>query len=126
MEKLFEQACREKMRFSSSKGQLSIEDLWDLKLEDLDRLAKVLNKGLKESEEESFIKTRTKANKSMEMAFEIVKHIIKVKLDEAEEKKVRAERTAKRAQIAELIEKKQMQSLEGKSIEELMKELEAL
>ena len=35
-ENLFEMATRNKMRFSSTKGELSVEDLWDLSDKDLD------------------------------------------------------------------------------------------
>jgi hypothetical protein len=126
MEQLFEQATREKLRFKLTNGVIGTEDLWDLKLEDLDKLARALNKQVKESGEESFIAVKTKANKSLELAFDIVKHVITVKLAEAEARKLRSEKAAKRAVIQQLIEKKEVQSLEGKSVEELMKDLALL
>lgn len=123
---MFEKASREQLRFKLSTGVVSLEDLWVLKLEDLDKLAKSLNKELKEAEEESFIKTRTQSNKLLDLRFELVKHIINVRLQEAEDKKLRAEKSARRAKIEDLIAKKQDQDLEGKSVAELLKELEAL
>jgi len=125
MEK-FEEASRKQLRFKVTNGTITTEDLWDLSLESLDKLAKSLNKEVKEQEEESFIKTRTVSNKTLDLKFEIVKHIINVKLAEEAEKKTKAEKAAKRAQIMELIGKKQVETLEGKSIEELTKELELL
>ena len=49
MDNLFLQATREKFRFESSKGDLSVEQLWDLPLTsrtgfDLDTVAKAVNK----------------------------------------------------------------------------------
>lgn len=123
---IFERSTREKLRFLTTKGTISTEDLWDLSLESLDRAAKSLNKQVKEDGEESFIKTKTAANKTLELQFEIVKHVITVKMAEAEEKKLRAEKNARRAQILELIAKKEVANLEGKSIEELTSELAAL
>ena len=50
---IFEQASRLKLTFSTNKGQLSVEHLWDLSLDSLDTLAKGVNRELKASEEEA-------------------------------------------------------------------------
>lgn len=99
--KLFEYASRNKLRFNMSKGVLSTEDLWDLSLESLNTLAKSLNKQLKEQSDEDFISNsrRTKSEMEVEYKFELVKHVIKVKL---EEKKKRDEAAAKRSYISKL------------------------
>ena len=104
----------------------TVEDLWDLSLEQLDPIAINLSKRLKESQTESFIKTRTKDTTELELKFNIVKHIIDVKLQEQEERTVAAEKKAKRQKILDLMAKKQDAELESKSYEELAKELEAL
>lgn len=121
-----EKASRIKLRYSTNRGVLSVEDLWDLSLEQLDPIAINLNKRLKESQTESFIKTRTKDTTELELKFNIVKHIIDVKLQEQEERTVAAEKKAKRQKILDLMAKKQDAELESKSYEELAKELEAL
>lgn len=126
MENLFIEASRERLRFKMPVGIVSTDDLWDLRLEDLDKLYKSLNKQVKESEEESLLKTKTAANKTLELQLAIVKYIVKVRLEEDEAKKLRKEKAQKRAQIRELIEKKAVQNLEGKTIEELEKELALL
>lgn len=123
---LFEKATREKFRFLTGKGNISTEDLWDLKLEDLDRIAKGLNREIKAGDEESFIHKRTTANTLLSDKFEIVKHVISVKLEEADKKLLAKERAAKRAQLIELIGKKEITALEGKSIEDLKTELASL
>lgn len=127
MSALFEKATRGKYRFTLSvRGILCTEDLWDLKLEDLDKIAKTLNKEIKDSGEESFITTVTKTNEVLNDKFEIVKHIIKVKLEEKEKKALAAQRAAKRAELIAIISDKEHGALKDKSIEELRKELEAL
>lgn len=100
--------------------------LWDLPLIQLDNIAIALNKKLQESKTESFIKTRTKDTTELELKFNIAKHIIDVKLQEQEDRLLESEKKAKRQKILDLMAKKQDAELEGKSLEELAKELEAL
>ena len=45
-ENLFEMATRSKLRFPSTKGELSVEDLWDLSDKDLDVVYKNLKLNL--------------------------------------------------------------------------------
>ena len=108
----FEKATRLRLRFETSRGNLNVEDLWRLPLVELDKLAIALNKQLKESSEESFIKAKSKDNKLLELRFDIVKHIIETLLSEDEEKKKAADKRAKREQLLDLIAKKKNQELE--------------
>jgi hypothetical protein len=126
MTNLFEQATRAKLRYTLAKGTVTTEDLWDLRLEDLDTLAKRLNKEIKDSNEESFITTRSASNKKLELAFEIVKHVIAVRLAEKEKRAKSAENAARRIKLLELIAEKEDENTKGKSIEELRAELEGL
>lgn len=123
---MFEKASRMKLRFNTQRGVLSVEDLWDLPLIQLDNITIALNKKLQESKTESFIKTRTKDTTELELKFNIAKHIIDVKLQEQEDRLLESEKKAKRQKILNLMAKKQDAELEGKSLEELAKELEAL
>lgn len=119
---LFEKASRQKLRFKVSQGILSTEDLWDIKLEGLDSIAKGLNKELKDAEEESFIKQKSSANELLTLKFEIVKHIIKVKLDEAEVAKLSVAKQKELQRLAELIAVKENEALADKSLDELRKQ----
>lgn len=126
MENLFIKASRLALRFKSSVGMITTEDLWNLPLTQLDVIAKTLNKEIKLAEEESFIKTRTKANDVLETAFEVVKYIIAIKLEEAEAKKTAVARKEQKAKIMEIIARKQDESLGSKSLEELTAMMEQL
>jgi len=131
MENKFIAGTRQKVRFESKKGLLTIEDLWYLPLThktgfDLDSVAISINKELKEKEEESFVKKTTKENEELHLKLDIVKYIIEVKMKEQEERKLLAEKKAKREKLLQLIEEKQEDELKSKSLDELKKELEAL
>jgi hypothetical protein len=124
---MFEKASRMKLRFNTQRGVLSVEDLWDLPLIQLDNIAIALNKKLQESKTESFIKTRTKDTTELELKFNIAKHIIDVKLQEQEDRLLESEK--KKLSVRRFLTlwlRKQDAELEGKSLEELAKELEAL
>ena len=109
---MFEKASRMKLRFNTQRGVLSVEDLWDLPLIQLDNIAIALNKKLQESKTESFIKTRTKDTTELELKFNIAKHIIDVKLQEQEDRLLESEKKAKRQKILDLMAKKQDAELE--------------
>ena len=128
---MFEKASRLKLRFTTSKGDVTVEDLWDMKLTsrngfDLDSVAKSLNTAVKESGEESFVLKRNTKNAILDLKFEIVKHIIKVKMDEAEVAEKSAENKSKKETILTIIANKQNEALEGKSVDELTKMAESL
>ena len=124
MNDLFIKAVRAKLRFQvKGSGNISVEDLWDLGLERLDALAIAYNKELKDSEGESFIKPKGNKNTELTLQFKIVKFVIVTKLAEAEAKKVAKDKAEKRAQILELMKKKELSTLESKTLEELEKEL---
>lgn len=80
-ENLFESATRSKMRFPF-KGMISVEDLWDLSLTNLDSVFKSLNAEVKKFEEESLLHTKSKEDEEISNKIEIVKYIVNVKLNE--------------------------------------------
>lgn len=115
---MFEIATRTKMRFPF-KGLVSVEDLWDLSVRDLDSIFKTLNAQVKKSQEESLLATKTKEDETLAVQIEIVKHIVKTKLDEAETAKQSKELKEKKQKIMEIIAAKQDESLKNASVEEL-------
>jgi hypothetical protein len=121
---MFEKASRLKIRYNTSRGSISVEDLWDVPLTDtygdfsLDIIAKRLNRKLKVEDEESFVVKNTK-NEALELAFNIVKHVIETKLKEAEETKKKAENKKRNEKILDIIERKQDADLESKDVDTL-------
>lgn len=118
---MFDKATRLKLRFESNKGLLSVEQIWDLSLTSLNEIAKGLSRQVKaaETDEEDFIGTKSNVDSELQLRFDIVKHVIGVKLKERDDSKDAAERKANNQVILELIQRKKQQELEGKSVEEL-------
>lgn len=122
---MFEKAVRQKVRFAY-KGSLSVEDLWDLPLEGLDSIYQKLRAEQKEMETDSLLKTRKSGSALLELKVDIVKHIVSVKLDEQEERKVKRERAEEKKRILEIMARKQDAALESSSLEDLEKRLKEL
>ena len=121
---IFELATREKYRFPY-KGMISVEDLWDLDIPELDRVYKSLNKELKTTDEESLIEIKS-TNVTLNNKIEIVKYIFEVKRNEEEQRTNQMNNARQRQHILEILAKKQDESLQNMSEEELLKKLEEL
>lgn len=122
---IFEYAVRNKVRFPF-KGMISVEDLWDLSLTNLDSIYKTLNKQVKQSEEESLLKTKTSVDTELEVQIAIVKHIVSVKLAEQEAREKAAAQKAQKQKIMAVIAAKEDAALQDASIDDLKKMLDGL
>jgi len=123
---MFEKAARLKVRFGTEVGNVAAEDLWDMPLLSqngvcLDNVAKFINKALKESSEESFVTVKNPVNKLLELKLDIVKHIIKVKLDERKTAKDVLLKKQQKEKILAIISDKEDESLKGMDVEDLKK-----
>ena len=130
---IFEQGTRTKLRFSTPNGMLGIEDLWDLKLTsqranvaNLDDIARYLDAELKSSASVSFVKEGSETNAATKLAFDIVLHIINVKLAEQKAASLAADNREKKQRIMAIIEQKQSEALSASSIEDLQQMLNTL
>ena len=124
-ENMFEVAVRSKVRFPF-KGLISVEDLFDLSVESLDMIFKVLNSQVKQAKEESLLTARTKQDEELTLKVEIVKYVVKVKLEEEAARLHAREQREKKQKIMEIMANKQDADLQNKSVEELAKMLDEL
>ena len=125
MENMFEYATRNKVRFPF-KGQISVEDLWDLRADDLDTVFKTLNRQVKQSKEESLLTTKTAEDTALDIQIAIVKHIFDIKMQEANARLLDKEHKAQKQKIMAILAHKQEQELQNKSVDELQKMLEEI
>lgn len=132
MDTMFQLASRLKLRFVSPRGALSVEDLWDLPLTSdrgpsLDDIAKGLHKSLREADGEvSFVKPAMKKADTLQLQFDIVKHIIDIRVAERDAAQLANQKAATKQKLLSLIARKQDADLEGKSVEDLQAMLASL
>jgi hypothetical protein len=122
---MFEYATRNKVRFPF-KGMISVEDLWDLSLANLDSIYKTLNKQVKQSEEESLLSEKTGVDEELEVQIAIVKYIVSIKLAEKEAAEKAAEKKVKKQKLMSIIAAKENEELQNASMEDLRKMLDEL
>jgi len=122
---MFEKASRLKLRFHF-KGICTVEDLWDLAVEELDHIYQTVKAGLRTTENSLLQKRKTREESLAELQAEILEHIVTIKLAEAEARVNRAERLEKKRRLTELLAQKQDEALLDKSPDEIAKMIDEL
>jgi hypothetical protein len=114
-----------KLRFSTNRGILSVEQLWDLSASDLSNAVKAVKKVLKKNDDDelSFLEDTKVVDVENQLRFDILKDVYLSKKKEAEELRNAAEIKQHNQKILTLIAEKKDDSLKGMSVEELEKQL---
>lgn len=125
-ENLFIRATRQKLRFKTPVGRVGVEDLWDLSLEQLNTLAKQLNKAVKEVEEPDFLAEEKPKSVEEKLSFDVVLYILNQKKTEKDAAMQAAETKRKKARLLDALARKQDASIDAMSEDELKKAIEEL
>lgn len=123
---MYKEASKMKLRFATVKGNLSVEDLWDLSLTTLDKLAVAIDEQISKNPKKSFISESTPEDKVSKLKLDILKDIISTKLEEKAKKDSEKQKISERNKLLEILAKKEEASLENLSIEELKKKIAEL
>lgn len=133
MADIYKIAAQNSFRFPSSRGNLTVEQLFALPLKsqngfDLDSVARAVNSELKSLEEESFVDivTTSPRKSQLETSLAIVKDVIKTKQEAAAVQQARLQRVLERKKILDAIGAKKDAALSAASLEELEKRLAEL
>lgn len=124
-EKLFEMATISKLRFPSTKGELSVEDLWDLSDKDLDVVYKNLKDQEVKSSEESLLDDAN-VDPKLTAAIGIVKYIFTTKRNERLAEKERINKKLTQRKYIDALSKKQDEAIEKMSEAELRAMIDSL
>ena len=122
---IFEKAAREKTRFNF-RGSISVEDLWDLSLTNLDNLYGSITTELERLPKVSLISNDNSQRKELEFKQELIKYVFEAKKAEAEVAEKAKENSAKKQVILDILAKKQNESYENMSVENLKALAESL
>ena len=119
-------ATRKKLRFETARGGLNTEDLWDLSLDSLDKIAVDLDEKVQKAGRKSFIGKRNPSATVDVLKLDVVKTIIEIKIDDDDKKKTRAAAAGQRAFLNDLLIQKQTDALKTLSVEEIQKQIASL
>lgn len=131
---IFAYASRKKLRFETVKGNISVEDIWDLPLTaegddmSIDVVGKAMTNAVKDNEgNEAFVVIKgTEADPSLKVRLGILEHIRDHKLDYAARVEKAALTKARKQRLLELLDKKKDEADGEQSIEEIEKMIEEL
>lgn len=117
----FKKASREKLRFSTPKGLLSTEQLWDLSQAALTSAIKDVKKILKKDDDDelSFLDDSKVVDKENQLRFDILKDVYQTNKNEAQALREQAETKQNNQKIMALIAEKEEEGLKNKTVDEL-------
>lgn len=125
---MYKQAALLKLRFETSKGNLTAEQLFDLSMSDLSSAIRKVNAQLKkekaEDDELAFLEGVDVAETQNALRFKILKDVYLTKKEARDAAVIDFEKKQRKQRIAEIIAAKKDAALAEKSIEELEKMLE--
>ena len=134
MSEMYKLAAQTRLRFPSSRGELTVENLFQLPLKsatggcDLDTIAKDVNGRLKAAGEESFVEDPTvdPQKQLLKVSLDILKDVIATKQAENRAVRTKLEKAAERKKILDALAAKKDAALTAASVDELEKKLAAL
>lgn len=126
-------AAQKRLRFPSSRGELTVEDLFSMGLKnssgfDLDSVARTIHTELKGMTEESFVEdaSANPRKKDLEVALEIVKDVIATKVALKVAAENREKKKELRHKLLVAIEAKENENMTKASVDDLRAQLAAL
>jgi len=122
---IFEVANRNMYRFPF-KGTSNVEDMWQISVKELDSVFKVLNSQLKQVKEESLLEVKTQQDQELDIKIAIIKHIVKVKQEEAEKQLQAKSIKEQKQKLMEIYASKKDEETLKKSPEEIKAMIDAL
>ena len=133
---IFELATIKKLRFQSKRGNLTVEDLWDIPLKttvksdvSLDEIAVELQKTLQNSSVVSFVDKDSKddvVTVDNKLRFEIVIYIIEKRVAMGKQRKLMNERKAELETFQSILRSARIEQLKSLSVEELEAKIKLL
>lgn len=117
---MYKLASQMKLRFQSTKGELTTEQLWDVSIEDLDKILVSLYSEVKgQTDKVSFLIKATKKSEITKLKFDIAFDVFNSRIEEANKLSTARIEKERKDKILAVINRKKEGLLEEMSIEEL-------
>lgn len=119
MDNMYKEASRKQVRFQTTRGPLSVEQLWGVPTAELDVLVVSLDEAYNNSKGKSFLSERTTKDEGLKLQFDIAHDILIIKAAEEKAIKEAAKKKEHNQKIHALIAEKKEGALKDMSVEEL-------
>lgn len=118
---MYKQAAKLKLRFSTNRGLVSVEQLFELSMTDIANAIKAVKKILKTTDDDelAFLESTRTVDVENQLRFNILKDVYLTKKEENEAARTAFENKEFNQKILAIIADKEEDSLKGKSIDEL-------
>lgn len=126
MADLFFNAAKNKYRFPSERGNLTVEHLFDLDMKSLDKIYGTLCEQKDSKPKKSLLSPREVGDVELDEKISIVAQVYEYKDSVLDKRKKAAERSRDRQKLLDILAKKKEEALENLSEEELLKKLREL
>jgi len=126
IENMFEKAARQKIRIPYEKGWLYVEDLFDLSLESLNNIYKILNAQLKSTKEDSLLDVKDASTSKLELQVDLIKYVAGIKKAERAAKLEAAEKKRELEVLMTALADKKVDAIKNMSEEDIKKRIEQL
>jgi ribosomal protein L7/L12 len=126
IESMFEKAARQKIRIPCEKGWLHVEDLFDLSLESLNNIYKILNAQLKSTKEDSLLDVKDASTSKLELQVDLIKYVASIKKAERAAKLEAAEKKRELEVLMTALADKKVDAIKNMSEEDIKKRIEQL
>lgn len=118
---MYKEASKQQLRITTTKGLLSVEQLWSLSIDELDRLAIKLQEEYDSSKGKSFVNKKSTKDKTTKLRFDIVLDVLNTKVEEREKSQTAAADRLHNQTIIARIQKNKDKELDNLSTAELEK-----
>ena len=116
---IYKLASQQGLRFQTSKGLLTLDQLWSMSIDDLDTLVVSLNKEYEQSDKKSFVVKKTTKDKTAKLKFDVALDVLNTKMEAEQAASEALEIKEHNKKILKLIAEKKDDSLKGKSLKQL-------
>lgn len=113
-------AIKQKLRIQTTKGLLSLEQLFDLSIDDLDALAVSLDEQYNKSGKKSFLNKSSAKDKTTKLMLDIVVDVLNTKAEDRDIEQTRLENKRHNEKIYAALEDVENSELKGKSKKQLL------
>lgn len=125
----YKKASKLKLRFATPKGSLSVEQLWDLSQENLEKSIRAVNEDISEADADDldFLSSDNNGvDEETQLRFDILKDVYITRKEEAKKAREKAKAKAQKQRLVEIKAMKEEENLKDLSVEELEERIQEI